>query len=420
MDKYLKKRQSAEKSSDSSSESDNLASVSVSGRKKHCPNRKYVDSYLKYGFINVGPDNCQKPQCVICSEVLANASMKPSKLLRHARTKHADTLEKPIEFFKRKGDDLKKQKFRFSETVSLNSAALKASFDVSLRISKAKKPHTIGESLILPSVIHIVKVVCGEKFVSKVRTVPLSNNCVSRRITDMSADVQEQLIELLQISKNFALQLDESTDVSNCAMLLVYVRFIQIVQGMVSEEFLFCNELPTRTTGEEVFNVLDNFVTENGLELANCVGITTDGAAAMTGKRDGLVQRVKNVAPKAVSYHCFIHREALAAKELSEELHEVLQTAVKMVNFIKASALNSRMFQALCAEMGQNINICCFILLSRGRVLLRLFELKSEVHMFLADKKSLLATHLVDQNWLYKLSYLVDMFGFLNDLNMGL
>lgn len=163
---------------------------------------------------------------------------------------------------------------------------------------------------------------------------------------------------------------------------------------------------------------------ENELKWSNCVGITTDGAAAMTGVRTGLVQRIKNVAPGAISYHCFIHREALAAKELGEELHDVLNVAVKMVNCIKASALNTRLFEALCNEFGSEHMHLLFHTevrwLSRGKVLDRLFELRKEVHHFLVNKKSALAVHLNDQLWLLKLAYLVDIFGYLNELNLGL
>lgn len=72
----------------------------------------------------------------------------------------------------------------------------------------------------------------------------------------------------------------------------------------------------------------------------------------MFGVHAGLQTKIKAVAPKAVWTHCMIHREALAAKELSQPLHEVLQTVVKTVNAIKTNPLKSRIFKILCEEMG--------------------------------------------------------------------
>ena len=42
--------------------------------------RKYDHNYLKFGFSWIAPDDAPRPQCVICKEVLANASMRPCKL----------------------------------------------------------------------------------------------------------------------------------------------------------------------------------------------------------------------------------------------------------------------------------------------------------------------------------------------------
>ena len=52
--------------------------------------RKYDDNYLGLGFTRIGDEDCPKPQCVVCSEVLANSCLKPSSLRRHLRTKHGN------------------------------------------------------------------------------------------------------------------------------------------------------------------------------------------------------------------------------------------------------------------------------------------------------------------------------------------
>lgn len=58
--------------------------------------------------------------------------------------------------------------------------------------------------------------------------------------------------------------------------------------------------------------------------------------------------------------------------------------------------------------------------LSRGKVLIRLFELRSEVQLFLTKHKFHLADCFTDELWLSRLGYLSDIFGRLNDLNLNL
>ena len=50
--------------------------------------RKYSDDFLKYGFTFIVVAGIEKPQCVICNEILSSESMKPNKLKRHFDTKH--------------------------------------------------------------------------------------------------------------------------------------------------------------------------------------------------------------------------------------------------------------------------------------------------------------------------------------------
>ena len=118
------------------------------------------------------------------------------------------------------------------------------------------------------------------------------------------------------------------------------------------EDFLFCKPLEGRTTSVEIFKVLNNFIEQNGISWEKCVGVCSDGARAMTGRHSGVVTRIQSVAPNAVFTHCSIHREALAARTLQSSFKDVLDNAIKVVNLIKARALNSRMFTIMCNDMG--------------------------------------------------------------------
>ena len=62
----------------------------------------------------------------------------------------------------------------------------------------------------------------------------------------------------------FAVQIDESTDVSSCSQLLVFSRYIE--SGDIKEEFLFCEELKTTTTSHNIINIVKKYFKENKLQ----------------------------------------------------------------------------------------------------------------------------------------------------------
>ncbi len=176
----------------------------------------------------------------------------------------------------------------------------------------------------------------------------------------------------------FAIQPDESTDVSSCAQLLVFVRYVFLCD--TKEKYLLCTQLETTTTDEDVMEKLSPFFKANRIPWENRCRVCTDGAPAMLGSKFGFQKRVKEVAPNAKGFHCMIHRFALASKTLPDELCKILEAVVKCVNFVKAGALNSRLFQNLCRDMDSEHEPLLFYSkvrwLSKGNVVNRVFELQ--------------------------------------------
>ena len=298
--------------------------------------RKYDDKYIEFGFI-VNSDG--RPKCVVCLQVLANEAMKPAKLKRHLVTKHPQYQGKSKDFFRRKSEEYTRQKTRMLSLTTTSEKAQKASYLVAQRIAKSKKPHTIGEELILPAAIEMCEVMLGKEAANKLKAVPLSNDTVRRRIEELSVDIESQLLDRLRSCEQFSIQLAESTNVSSAAQLIVLVRYPW--EGSILEDFLFCKEVPGRTTGEEIFRLLDAFMTETGLNWEKCVAVCTDGAAAMTGRKSGVIARIKAVNPKVMATHCMLHRQALACKGMEPDLHSVLNTVVTAVNSVKSRALQA-------------------------------------------------------------------------------
>lgn len=283
-------------------------------KKRKASIRQYDERYLgEYGFTTVNVSGVPKPQCVMCSVVLSNDAMKPAKLSRHFLSKHADYKGKPVEYFQRRRADLKQQKSCISAAVNVNINALRASYLVALRVAACGQPHTIAESLILPAAMDMAQTVLGEKEASKLKSIPLSNDTIQRRIADISMDLKLQVVERINSCGKYAIQLDESTDISNDAQLLTYVRYV--FNGQFQENMLFCKTLPTNTTSAEIYSVINEFFGANNINCENCLGVCTDGAACMTGRNTGLWAKLRQLASKATFTHCIIHRENLAARK---------------------------------------------------------------------------------------------------------
>ena len=144
------------------------------------------------------------------------------------------------------------------------------------------------------------------------------------------------------------------------------------------EDMLWALLLPTSTTAGELFKYLNDYISGK-LNWSFCVGICTDGAAAMTGQLSVFTTRVKEVSSECESKHCVIHREMLASRKMSTELNNVLQDVIKIISHIKVHALNSHLFTQLCEEVdAEHTRLLLYTevrWLSKGRSLARVSEL---------------------------------------------
>lgn len=96
----------------------------------------------------------------------------------------------------------------------------------------------------------------------------------------MSDNIEESVISKFQNSL-FALQIDESTDISNHAQLIAFIRVID--EDAIINQFLCCKQLPTTTKGQDIFDTITICLKKYGVSWDLYVGICTDGAPSMVG-----------------------------------------------------------------------------------------------------------------------------------------
>ncbi|TKS65945.1 General transcription factor II-I repeat domain-containing protein 2 [Collichthys lucidus] len=347
---------------------------------------------------------------------------KEYNLKRHYTTRHAE------EYEKYQGDEranrianlktclLRQQDF-FKKATKESNAAVEASYMVSEMIATAGKPFTEGE-FVKKCILQAASIICPEKK-GQFSNISLSANTVAERISDLSNDIYDQLCEKAKVA------LDETTDITDTAQLAMYVRGVND-NFEVMEELLRVIPMHGQTTAQEIFCQLCDAIKNAGLPWKRFVGITTDGAPSMTGRKNGLVALVKKKleeegVEEAIALHCIIHQQALCSKCL--KFDNVMSVVVKCINQIKSRGLKHRRFRAFLEEMESEYGDVLYFTevrwLSRGNVLKRFFELRAEVKAFM-EKDGVAVPVLSDPKWLMDLAFLVDITHELNVLNKKL
>ena len=150
-------------------------------------------------------------------------------------------------------------------------------------------------------------------------------------------------------------------------------------------------ELSETSKGKDIFHLLDKFFKQNHLDWGKLIGCTTDGAPSILGRKSGFQAYVKAMSLKATFVHCFIYRFAFRAKIMPLELLSSLNRIIKIVNFIKASALNTRLLATLCEDLGSDYKCLLYHTevhwLSRENMTRRVFELMEELLVIFREKK---------------------------------
>uniref|UniRef100_A0A3Q2FKE0 DUF4371 domain-containing protein n=1 Tax=Cyprinodon variegatus TaxID=28743 RepID=A0A3Q2FKE0_CYPVA len=260
--------------------------------------------------------------------------------------------------------------------VRVSEKAQKASYMVAEIIAKAKKPHTVAESLILPACKNIVQVISLTTPSNGALTIcPLTLKLVSDR---------------LRQSGKFSLQIDDSTDESAVCHLIANVRNVD--EDRITENFLFCKALRNHATGDEMFRVTNDYFMENGLNWQMCAGICTDGAACMTGRAKGFVTKAKERNP---IIGVTLHAPQGESYCKNPDLTEVWGQAVKIVNYIKSHPVKT---------------------LPLGKALAHVYELREELLAF-AREHHIPFQEQINDFWL-KLASLANIYEHMNELNV--
>ncbi|XP_053373826.1 zinc finger protein 862-like [Mercenaria mercenaria] len=173
-------------------------------------------------------------------------------------------------------------------------------------------------------------------------TVHYSSNQSISEFQSAIADVilEDKLSELKKCGV-YSIVLDESTDNANRKRLLVYAQYLS--KSEIDTCLLNNIEITEGSaTADVIVSKILMELRDKGLNLDNLVGVGTDGASVMTGRRNGVVKQLRDKCPSLVGVHCAAHRCALAASQATKNIQEMewySRTVSNVFRFFSNSAL---------------------------------------------------------------------------------
>ena len=181
--------------------------------------------------------------------------------------------------------------------------------------------------------------------------------------------------------------------------------------------------LKGQTRREDLFERVSAAIENMKLPWSKLINVTTDGSPNLTGKNIGLLRRIQNNVKDenpdqdVIFLHCIIHQKCLCKSVL--QLNHVVNSVVKLVNFIRARRLQQSPFIAFLKETDADHQDLLYHSrvrwLSLGKVFQRVWELKEEIGMFLERPgKTDEFPELCNKSWMCEFAFATDVFSHLN------
>lgn len=302
-------------------------------------NREFKTEWTdSYAFVL--PVGSTKPMCLICNETVA--VVKSGNVKRHYDSKHGhfDHNYPPKSEVRARKIKQLQSSYQATCNVIVRSAtqqerATEASLRVAWVLGKHKKP--FSDSEIVKECMNEIAIALFEgtqkdDIIQKINQISLSDSTAVKRTEVLADDLLDQMKSTIKKAKCISVALDESTDNTDNAQLLVFVRFFDEEKGEFCEDVLGLTALHGHTRGDDIYEALMQMLRDREIDLKHVISIATDGAPCMTGRERVLVARLRAHHPDLIAYHCIIHQMVLCAS-LEEKYAEVMTTVKRLVNF---------------------------------------------------------------------------------------
>lgn len=159
-------------------------------------------------------------------------------------------------------------------------------------------------------------------------------NSKNSAFSGLSKTIQNELLEsILAVSQNvirqqiqsadfIAIQADETTDNANITQLVFIVRYLH--QCQIYERFVTFIQ-PTGHTAEQISDIILEELKKSNVDKTpdKLIAQSYDGAAVMSGEKNGVQAKIKSVYNKAEFVHCYAHQLNLILERAANQNKQV-------------------------------------------------------------------------------------------------
>ncbi len=296
-------------------------------------------------------DDSEDTTDMICIQCQERLKAKSSTAARHLERKHPAS--KSFSFSK-KQRLVKQFENMYAKQTSIITSALKpdelvklAPYKLAFVIAKHKMPFSSCHAFLEfarigdPNSLVFSRMAGGRDTVTK-RTQEIHQ-----------AVLRPKLVQSVHKSPFWSLIADESTDTATIEQLGVYVRYLDLDQGKLAEDFLEMKRVVGHPDAANIFRCLMEVLEPDSsaakLPMHKLAGFTSDGASVMISAKQGVLGKLRSaVNPKLFSSHCPPHRLVLAAKEGQKVIpDDIEKTLSDTLFFFKDSSVRRDEFRGL-------------------------------------------------------------------------
>jgi len=189
------------------------------------------------------------------------------------------------------------------------------------------------------------RIECGDTdLLNHLETAPKNCTMISPQIQNevieaIGSVIEKKIVERIKSSKFYSILCDETTDLSTEEQMTVCIRYVDLTNCVIQEDFLGFVKM-TSTTGVSIKNAIKQKLEELGLSLDNLRGQGYDGGSNMAGKNNGVQALILNEQPLAFYTHCFSHSLNLCITKACEvsSIKHMMGVIGAVASFFSASA----------------------------------------------------------------------------------